>query len=76
LKSKYQNAKTILDKMTNLSFNERPDCKEVLDCKDLWALSEEEAHFDEEFKNTIKSRASGKEITVYHLLKAMLKIED
>jgi hypothetical protein len=48
LKPKYQVALEVYEKMTKSLSLKRPDCKEILNQKDLWALTDSELEINNE----------------------------
>jgi hypothetical protein len=52
---KYRNALKLFETMTEKIPDQRPDCKEILRTKHLWALSESEFDFENELKIVLDS---------------------
>jgi hypothetical protein len=74
LKPKYQVALEMYDKMTRSLSLKRPDCKEILNQKDLWALTDSELEINNETKETIISKSNDENNIIYFILKTKLDI--
>jgi hypothetical protein len=74
LKPKYQVALEMYDKMTRSLSLKRPDCKEILNQKDLWALTDSELEINNETKETIISKPNDENNIIYFILKTKLDI--
>jgi hypothetical protein len=62
------------DKMTRSLSLKRPDCKEILNQKDLWALTDSELEINNETKETIISKSNDENNIIYFILKTKLDI--
>ncbi len=62
------------DKMTRSLSLKRPDCKEILNQKDLWALTDSELEINNETKETIISKPNDENNIIYFILKTKLDI--
>jgi hypothetical protein len=74
LKSKFQNAVEFYDDMTRSIQNKRPNCEEILEKKNLWALNEEEFEVDDEMREEIITKVNDENQIVFSILKSKLNI--
>ncbi len=74
MKPKYQVALEVYEKMTKSLSLKRPDCKEILNQKDLWALTDSELEINNETKETIISKSNDENNIIYFILKTKLDI--
>jgi hypothetical protein len=60
--------------MTSRLTNVRPNCEEILNLKDSWALSEKEFDFQNESMKIFDSKINNSNYTIYSLLKSRQKL--
>ncbi len=58
--------------MTSNLPHKRPNCEEILERKNSWALNEEEFEINDELEKIINSQGSESELTIYCLLRSKL----
>ncbi len=74
LKSKFQNSVELYDDMTRSLQKKRPNCEEILEKKNLWALNEEEFEVDDEMREEIITKVNDENQIVFSILKSKLNI--
>jgi hypothetical protein len=52
----------------------RPNCEEILNGKNLWALNEEEFEIDDELKEELIPKLVGENQLIFSILKSKLNI--
>ncbi len=72
LKSKFKESLKLYEKMTSFQQN-RPNCEEILNGKNSWALNEKEFEIDDELKNLILKLDNEKQF-VFYILKSKFNI--
>jgi hypothetical protein len=75
LKSKYKASLELCNEMTARLLNKRPNCEEILDKKNSWALNKEELEISDELEDIIASKERENEFTIYLILRSEIKIE-
>jgi hypothetical protein len=53
--------------MTKLIPSKRPNCKEILESKHLWALDKNEFEINDELRHVLKEKSEDKQ-SIYHLI--------
>jgi hypothetical protein len=74
LKTKYNAA---LDRYVDMLIplhRRRPNCEEILEKKDLWALNEEELEISDELENIIALKERENELTIYSMLRSEINL--
>jgi hypothetical protein len=49
--------------------HKRPDCEDILERKNSWALNKEELEISDELEDIIASKGRGNESTIYSILR-------
>ncbi len=78
-KTKYNAALDLCADMCYRLSRRRPNCEEILEKKNLWALNKEELEINDELKNIIASKERENEFTIYSILRSeinLFKIEN
>jgi hypothetical protein len=70
LKAKYNAALDLHEDMLKPIPRRRPNCKEILEKKNLWALNKEELEINDELKDIISSKERENEFTIYSILRS------
>ncbi len=60
--------------MTATLINERPDCEEVIEKKNSWALNEEEFEINDELKKELILKLDDENQVIFSILKSKLNI--
>ncbi len=76
LKNKYNESLELYDKMHSDFPHKRPNCEEILERKNSWALNKEEFEINDELEKMIGSKGNEYELTIYSLLSLKLKCDD
>ena len=66
--TKYENVKKLCLKMKNDVFDERPDCEQILEDKNLWFLSAQEFNPRNELERVLNSNQNINNSYVFKLL--------
>jgi hypothetical protein len=69
LKSKYNKSLDLFNDMTQPLPRKRPDCAEILNRKESWALNDGEFKYDEQLHGIIASYADKNESSIHALFK-------
>ncbi len=72
LKDKYNNSLSLGNQMTQTLPHKRPNCEEILERKNKWALNEKEFEINDELEKIIDSKQSENELTIYSLLRSKM----
>jgi hypothetical protein len=70
---KYQNARKLSDKMTRSIPIDRPNCKQILESKHLWALDKNELEINDELSGLLEEKSKDKQ-SIYHMIYTKLNI--
>jgi hypothetical protein len=60
--------------MTARLLNKRPECEEILEKKNSWALNKDELEISDELENIIASKERENELTIYLLLRSEINL--
>jgi hypothetical protein len=65
--SKYENARELSDRMTRSIPIDRPNCKQILESKHLWALDNNELEISDELRRVLEEKSKDKQ-SIYHMI--------
>jgi hypothetical protein len=74
LKDKYNESLQLYEKMHSDFQHKRPNCEQILNKKDLWALEEQEFQIDDEVKKELIRKFNDENQIVFSVLKSKLNI--
>jgi serine/threonine protein kinase len=69
LKAKYNESLKLYDKMHSDFPHKRPNCEDILERKNSWALNKQELKINDELENIIASKERENELTIYSILR-------
>jgi hypothetical protein len=75
LKTKFKAALDLYDDMLQPLPRKRPNCEQILEKINLWALNEEEFEINDELRKEINSKLNNQNEFVFHILFHMLDAE-
>ncbi len=76
LKNKYNESLELCNQMTARLPHKRPNCEEILERKNSWALIKEQLQINNELIDIINSKERENEFTIYSLLRNKLNSND
>ncbi len=76
MKNKYNESLELCNEMTARLPHKRPNCEEILERKNSWALIKEQFEINNELKDIINSKERENEFTIYSLLRNKLNSND
>ncbi len=74
MKKKYKESLELCNEMTQRFPHKRPNCEEILERKNTWALNEEEFEIDDELRQELILKMNDENQIVFSLLKSKLNI--
>ncbi len=72
LKKKYKESFELCNEMAARLPQKRPDCDDILEKKNSWALNEREFEINDELEKIIDSKESENELTIYLFLRSKM----
>jgi hypothetical protein len=67
LLSKYENALQLYENLTQPIPYKRPNCEEILESKDKWALGKNELIIENELRDVLEEKSKDKQ-SIYHII--------
>ncbi len=74
MKNKYNESLKLCNEMTARLPHKRPDCEDILDRKNSWALNENEFEINDELKKELIPKLVDENEIVFSSLKSLLNI--
>ncbi len=74
LKTKYKASLELCNEMTARLLNKRPNCEEILERKNWWALNKEALEINDELQNIIASKERENEFQIYSILRSEINL--
>jgi Zyg-11 family protein len=72
LKNKYYELLKLFDKMTQTDPNQRPNCREILELKHLWALDLNEFEIESELRIALDSETKNNNTNIFSIIESKL----